>query len=273
MAACGEENLDNWITCGPTAAAYGGGIDNGDIDSEDEIIQGVKRELSDKYSSVEERMARVEKLLSSRQLSKKSSGITQSRSPPAIDKAAPVVANAYDSDTSDMETRSWDVVQIKPVGDDLSTLTSSKRCCGGKCWRWVCLALVVCSLIAVAVAVPLLLKRKDERSSNVAAGTIVGSPTNAFTLAPTVAPANQLPPECEPLSDDVDICLSVELDQDTADFCVDCVWRFLPDRTGYCESLEESVCNIVRSCGCSSCQDALVSYLDCQTDCEFDCST
>ena len=74
-----------------------------------------------------------------------------------------------------------------------------------------------------------------------------------------------------PFYNAVDECLSVDLELEEADRCVDCVWRFLPANQGSCAPLEQAVCNVIQSCGCSSCEDELIAYMDCQTECLIDC--
>lgn len=288
----------------------------------DQATEAVRRQIAEKYarrqSAVEQRMAALEKIMASRQMSQDSARAASSRHidessrrvdpppakrtssrqmaqesasvsrtgkssrssrrappppPPPVDKAV-VVNEDYDSDTSDVDTHSWDVVQIKPV-QDMSTISSGD---GSSCWRtgrWICIALLAAALIAVAVTVPLLLTR-DKRTTNTSAATTTDlsyTPTGPLsTEPPTAAPVVQLPSECLTLSDSVDVCLTEEMTQEEATFCVDCMWRFLPDNKGYCEPLETAVCNIVQSCGCSTCKDELVRYLDCQTECEFECT-
>jgi len=297
MAACGQQDLRNCVS-GSVMVCPGGRIPEADDDDEKQIVVAVRHELAHQSSArrpsiIEERKATVEKLVQG-QLMKRSSSrcdshshvdttidedkaaveklVKQSQSQTRqsssrrepntyVDKAVRI--NQYDSDTSDADTYCWDVVYIK-TADDMSTLSSGENSC--RKGRWLFIGLLLAAIIAVAVAVPLVLARDNDRSSNVAAATNIMD-------QPTPAPTNylNLPPDCMPFYESTDVCLKEELAEQEADLCVDCVWRFLPSNRGYCKDLEASVCDIVKSCGCGPCEDELLAYLDCQTECEFNC--
>lgn len=270
MAASGENDYSNWLA--GSVACPSSSIPDEDDDAIDEIVlAAVRKELSHKSSSrrastVEERKASVEKLV--RQSSRKSSRASNS-SPSHIDKAVKYTEMHDDSDTNSgsAETYDWDVVQIKPA-EDVSALTPGES--SSRRWKLICIALLCVLVIATAVTVPLvLLLNKDDGASNVPAGSLFAP--EPPSQAPTPPPSLPLPASCVPLYDAVDECLSTDLSPEEADFCVDCVWRFLPANQGYCEPLEVAICNVVSSCGCSFCEDELLAYLDCQTECLIDC--
>lgn len=265
MTACSSGNdLGDWMPgsiCAP-----------GDFPGKDGEIQVVmgERRSSKRPLTMEERRAALEKIILSQERSTRANGSqarsTSSRSrqssQPHVEKAVRAGSTNV-SDTSDTDSYSWDVVKIKS-GDEMSTLSSGESAC--RKWRWICIALLLVVLIAVAVTVPLVLKKDDNRTSNTSA-------SNVFTNPPTAAPtaALNLPSECMSSFNSVDLCLLVDLTEDEADSCIDCVWRYLPSREEPCQNLEMKICDVVRSCRCSSCEDELIEYLDCQTDCEIYC--
>lgn len=169
-----------------------------------------------------------------------------------------------ENDSFDSQDSSFDLRQHP----DNSFSSDKRRCCGRR-GCILCVASLLILATAAGVAVALLVPAKNtDRSTNAAA-----SGNDGGTAAPTAAPTPQpLPPQCIPISDNVDSCLKNEMEQADADFCIDCVWRFLPENRGYCEPLETQICNVLRSCGCAACESDLAAYFDCQTSCIIDCN-
>lgn len=307
MAACGESNYSNWLSESLQCPSH----DGSQVGSseEDLIIEAVKKELSNRYTPIDDRVTNAQKIVSSRRTptptvsssrnvadesslrpktsvasNKKKTSVKKKKfvpppyqsQPQSVDKGVSAyhTYDTSDSDTSDVDTASWDMVKIRREDADLSTLSSGRKggCCKCKL-RWILLALLIAIVIAAAVTIPLvLINERNKRNSNSSA-ILEGYPTNQLTFPPTAAPVQTLPPSCEPIQEEVSSCFTVEMTQEQADTCVDCVWEFLPDKTGlFCEEMEERVCEVVQACGCLTCQDELVSYLDCQTECEFDCT-
>jgi hypothetical protein len=272
MAACGEQDYSDWIP--GSVASPGGSVPDEQQQSEEEIvIQAVRKKLSRKQSSrrsstAEERKASVEKLV--RESSKMSTRSISS--PSSIDKAVKYHEMHDSSDTtSSAESYDWDIVQIKSV-KDVSTLTAGDR--DSQRWKYVCMALFCLLVLATGITVPLLLLLNGNNSpSSKVAPSASGSlfAPEPPSPAPTAAPVMPLPENCMQFYDVVDKCLSSNLEQAEANHCVDCVWQFLPANQGYCAPLERAICNVIQSCECSSCEDELISYIDCQTECLIDC--
>jgi hypothetical protein len=266
MAACGEQDYSDWI---PGSVASPGGS-----------VPDEQQQYGD-CSSREEAtftQAMFEEVINSRgakcfcgKVSETIFETVDSRHeayqahPSSIDKAVKYHEMHDSSDTtSSAETNNWDVVQIKSV-EDLSTLTAGKR--DSQRWKYVCIALFCLLVLATATTVPLLLllNRNNSPSSKVAPGAsgshqllqlhqyfVFQKIACRFTMPSTNA--------CRPiLNKRRQVIASIA----SGDFS-------LRTRVIMCTCGAGNL-QVVQACGCSSCEDELISYIDCQTKCLIDC--
>jgi hypothetical protein len=83
---------------------------------------------------------------------------------------------------------------------------------------------------------------------------------------------------CTGETDAVVDCVSLELGENTAYECLDCVTDSVPTSAHDCSDIEQQFCSDFISCDCGSCTDEILAMMDCGfdenpnfPDCDIDC--